>query len=178
MNSSETSIDIEAKLKELYMQALTGNKTSYEEFLFLSSIEIKRVLHFMAGKTIPRESLEDLHQETLLKIHHKKTSYRTNQPILPWIRAISRYTFIDFYRAQKRLPISVELDHLLASPLVDSGDVNMIFDLLTDDEKSLIEKIKLDQKSYREVAREMNVSETALKTRFHRLMKNLKGRIS
>src|SRR5580658_3820161 len=45
-----------------------------------------------------RRNADDLLQETWLRIHKVRHTYRTGQPVLPWFYAIARHVRVDNYR--------------------------------------------------------------------------------
>ena len=45
---------------------------------------------------------DDLLQETWLRIHEVRHTYRRGQPLLPWLYAIARNTRVDHYRKSQR----------------------------------------------------------------------------
>ena len=49
-----------------------------------------------------RQTADDLTQETLLRIHKARHSYRPGEPVLPWVYAIARHVRVDQYRKQRR----------------------------------------------------------------------------
>lgn len=46
---------------------------------------------------------EDLLQETWLRIHRVRHTYRLGEPVLPWVYAIARRARIDHYRRSRRI---------------------------------------------------------------------------
>ena len=50
-----------------------------------------------------REQADDLLQETWLRIHRVRHTYRPGQPVLPWVYAIARRVRVDGYRRTRRI---------------------------------------------------------------------------
>src|SRR5258708_36043812 len=46
---------------------------------------------------------EDLLQDCWMRIHRARHTYRSSEPLLPWIYAIARHTRLDAYRRRRRL---------------------------------------------------------------------------
>lgn len=87
--------------------SLRGDRVAYEKLLEQVAIMVRMYLHRTLGSRQGSvEKVEDLVQEVLISIHQKKESYRSSQPILPWVYAIARYRLIDSIRAEKRRPPS------------------------------------------------------------------------
>ena len=56
------------------------------------------LLRLFRSQTAIREHAEDLLQETWMRIHRVRHTYRHGEPVLPWMYAIARRVGIDGYR--------------------------------------------------------------------------------
>ena len=63
------------------------------------------LLRFFSSQTTSREQADDLLQDTWLRIHRVRHTYRPGEPVLPWIYAIARRVRIDGYRRSRRISI-------------------------------------------------------------------------
>jgi RNA polymerase sigma-70 factor (ECF subfamily) len=61
------------------------------------------LLRFFIGQGASREQADDLLQETWLRIHRVRHTYRPGMPVLPWIYAIARRVRVDGYRRTRRI---------------------------------------------------------------------------
>src|SRR5580698_8198648 len=61
-----------------------------------------RLHRFFLAKSISRADADDLLQETWLRIHKVRHTYRPGEPTLPWFYAIARHIRVDHYRKQVR----------------------------------------------------------------------------
>src|SRR5579872_2584374 len=61
------------------------------------------LLRFFRSQFIIREQADDLVQETWLRIHRVRHTYRQGEPVVPWIYAIARRVGIDAYRKTRRI---------------------------------------------------------------------------
>src|SRR6202521_2552040 len=61
------------------------------------------LLRFFRSEVASREQADDLLQETWLRIHRVRHTYRPGEPVLPWIYAIARRVRIDGYRRMRRI---------------------------------------------------------------------------
>src|SRR6202140_378139 len=61
------------------------------------------LLRFFKSQVASREQADDLLQETWLRIHRVRHTYRPGEPLLPWVYAIPRRAPIDGYRRPRRL---------------------------------------------------------------------------
>src|SRR5271169_2523718 len=53
---------------------------------------------FRTQDLMSREQADDLLQDTWLRIHRVRHTYRPGQPVLPWVYAIARRVRVDGYR--------------------------------------------------------------------------------
>src|ERR1700684_1188064 len=58
---------------------------------------------FRTQDLMSREQAADLLQETWLRIHRVRHTYRPGQPVLPWVYAIARRGRVDGYRRIRRI---------------------------------------------------------------------------
>src|SRR5271170_6010281 len=58
---------------------------------------------FRTQDLMSREQADDLLQETWLRIHRVRHTYRPGQPVLPWVYAIARRARVDGYRKLRRI---------------------------------------------------------------------------
>jgi RNA polymerase sigma-70 factor (ECF subfamily) len=60
---------------------------------------------FFLVQFVSRRHADDLLQETWLRIHEVRHTYRPGQPVLPWLYAIARNIRVDHYRKTQRAEI-------------------------------------------------------------------------
>src|SRR5712692_25075 len=63
------------------------------------------LLRFFRSQVASREHAEDLLQETWMRIHRVRHTYRPGEPVLPWIYAIARRVRVDGYRKTHRISL-------------------------------------------------------------------------
>jgi RNA polymerase sigma-70 factor, ECF subfamily len=118
--------------------------------------------------------VEDVVQETLLAIHLKRETWRTDEPIGPWVRAIARNKLIDsMRRGGKRInvPIDDVIDILPAAEPTEhltQQDAEQILNLLQGRQRDIVESISLKGASIRETAAKFEISEGAVRVALHR----------
>jgi RNA polymerase sigma-70 factor (ECF subfamily) len=61
------------------------------------------LLRFFRSQYGSRAEAEDLLQDTWLQIHKVRHTYRSGEPLLPWIYAIARHVKVDSYRRSQRI---------------------------------------------------------------------------
>ena len=61
------------------------------------------LLRFFLAQEATRAEAEDLLQNTWLRIHKARHTYRAGAPVLPWVFAIAKHVRVDGYRRHRRL---------------------------------------------------------------------------
>src|SRR6266478_2564322 len=61
------------------------------------------LLRFFRSQVASRELADDLLQETWLRIHRVRHTYRPGEPLLPWVYAIARRVRVDGYRRTRKV---------------------------------------------------------------------------
>ena len=136
------------------------------------------LLQFLAGPRATRTFSEDLLQECWLQIHKSRHSYRPESSLLPWIFAIARHVRRDAYRRLCR-----EQNHDTQQPqnlpmafcsCDEDRALSVLLPRLPGTQRQVIEKLKLEGKSLKEVALETSSTIGAVKQRAHRAYRNLR----
>src|SRR5713101_1469668 len=63
------------------------------------------LLRFFRSQVASREQADDLLQDTWLRIHRVRHTYRPGEPVLPWVYAIARRVRVDGYRRSRRITL-------------------------------------------------------------------------
>src|SRR6266436_7031860 len=90
----------EDRLRQLMVRYQAADRAAVEELVRLLS---PALLRFLSSPRLPGGDAEDVLQECWLRIHKARHTYRSSEPLLPWIFAIARYTRLDGYRRRRRL---------------------------------------------------------------------------
>lgn len=154
---------------------LSGDAAAYRAVLaslanFLR-IEVKRGFARYGGGTA---EVEDVVQETLLAIHLKRETWRTDEPLVPWVRAIARNKLIDnLRRGGKRINVPIEdFTDVLAAPEpaqhLTERDANDVLAQLKGRQRDIVEAISINGASIRETAQKYDISEGAVRVALHR----------
>lgn len=169
---------LELKLKQLFVRAMEGDDLAYQTFLLSAETFVDRYLKRLGGAQVPRESLADIRQEVMLSIHQKRHTYLPERPLLPWLYAVTRYRFIDHYRAIKRRPPQIPLDDIYAQDeSAETVGLEEIMAVLTVPQQELLRLVKVEELPYTTVATQLNISVDNVKVRVHRIMKTLKQKL-
>ncbi len=133
------------------------------------------LLRYFIGSWMSRENADDLLQDCWIKIHRSRHTYRSSEPVMPWIYAIARHTRLDAYRKRRRMQArevlvrSVPEDCLQIAPETspeDRGFERMIADLPEPQREALV-LLKVAGMSLEEVAKATESTVGAVKQRVH-----------
>lgn len=129
---------------------------------------------------VTTDQAEDLLQDTWLRIHRVRHSYRPGEPVLPWVYAIARRARVDHYRRNRRV-VSHELQvEPLPEPAVrfETPDTPPRFETLVAalpaGEREIVTLLKAGDLSVAEVARATASTVGAVKQKAHRAYKRLR----
>ncbi len=130
-----------------------------------------------------RGDADDLLQETWLRIHRVRHTYRAGEPVLPWLYAIARHIRVDHFRKSLRTAAREEpLDeiHGVAAPPPASGtsDLEALLAPLPESQREVVEMLKIEGMSLEEVARATSSSVGSVKQKAHRAYEKLRERLS
>ncbi len=90
----------EAGLEMLLVGYQQASAEATEELIRRLSPELFR---FFLAQQATRPEAEDLLQNTWLRVHKARHTYRAGAPVLPWIFAIARHVRVDGYRKTRRI---------------------------------------------------------------------------
>src|SRR5882724_2376411 len=74
------------------------------------------LLRFFKSQVATREQADDMLQQTWLRIHRVRHTYRPGEPVLPWIYAIARRVRVDSYRRARRVTLHEIAMNVLPEP--------------------------------------------------------------
>ena len=132
------------------------------------------LLRFFRSQLANRRQADDLLQDTWLRIHRVRHTYRPGEPVLPWIYAIARRVRIDGYRRVKRITTHETAMDELPEPLAkaEPRDTLPAFEALVADlpeaQREVITMLKVAGLSLEEIARATCSTVGAVKQRAHR----------
>ena len=155
--------------------ALSGDETAYRAVLQSFSVFLRsEVRRGFARYGRGTADVEDVVQETLLAIHLKRGTWRTDEPIGPWVRAIARNKVIDnLRRGGKRInvPIDDVIDSLPAAAPEEhltERDAQEVLGKLNGRQREIVQSISINGASIRETAAKFDISEGAVRVALHR----------
>ena len=129
-----------------------------------------------------REYADDLLQETWLRIHKVRHTYRPGEPLLPWLYAVARNVRVDQYRKLRRVESREyqvdELPQVAAAPIHSAADGEgfaTLLNTLPASQREVLTLLKVSGMSLEEVARATSSSVGSVKQKAHRAYEKLRG---
>jgi RNA polymerase sigma-70 factor (ECF subfamily) len=160
------------RLADGMRRAQEGDKAAYDGLLR----EVAALLRgYFGSRAESNESAEDLVQETLISIHRARHTYLTGRPFAPWMYAIARRRLADHWRTRSRVIPTDALDETL--DWVDKPDraepeaadrMRETLSLLPENQRRVVELLKVSGLSIKETAKQLDISEAAVKVTAHR----------
>lgn len=169
----------EERFSDLMRLAQAGDRQAYATLL----TELTQVLNrFVDSKLGFTNSAQEVVQETLLSIHKARHTYDPARPFLPWAYAIARHRVVDHVRQWARTKSKeVESDYLddsLAYSTQSAGgeerEVSDLLAVLNARQRHVVELLKIQGHSVRDVASRTGMSESAVKVMAHRAYKKIR----
>jgi len=144
----------------------------------------KRLYGFFVRLTRDLAISEDLVQNTFFRVLKYKNSYDPTKKFSTWLYQVARNVFHDQYRKHNKEtsvddfkqnePVADREDHF-QEPDERLGLLKKAIDHLPDDKKEILILSKYEGLRYKEIGEIMDCSETAIKVKAHRAMKELKN---
>jgi RNA polymerase sigma-70 factor (ECF subfamily) len=94
------SLARKASLEELLERYQQADVPATNELIQRLSSDL---LRFFLAQESSRAEAEDLLQNTWLRIHKARHTYRTGAPVLPWVFAIAKHVRVDGFRKRRRI---------------------------------------------------------------------------
>jgi RNA polymerase sigma-70 factor (ECF subfamily) len=149
---------------------------------------VKRVspqLHaFFAMQGTSRSEADDLLQETWLRVHQARHTYRRGAALLPWLYAIARHIRVDHFRStvrhQSRAQTFVRETTTSVNPAQASAntpDLDVLLRTLPQSQREVIAMLKGANMSLEEVARATGCSVGSVKQKAHRAYEKLREQL-
>jgi len=132
------------------------------------------LLRYFRSQAASREQADDLLQETWMRIHRVRHTYRPGEPVLPWIYAIARRVRIDGYRRTQRITAhEVAMETLPEPPFrAEQRKALPCFDTLVaalpEAQREVLTMLKVGGLSLEEVACATSSTVGAVKQKAHR----------
>ena len=174
MNSEQDNL-----LSSLLVLAQNGDKEAYNSFLKMTSFILRS---YLSNRMKEADMIDDIVQDTLIAIHKARHTYLPERPIGPWIYAICKNRMIDFYRKYRKIQskeeqVSLDLFPEISSALENEVNIEEYLLELPSIQRSVIQLLKIDGDSVKEVALKMGISESNVKVTAFRGYENIRRKI-
>jgi RNA polymerase sigma-70 factor, ECF subfamily len=125
--------------KKLIAKFLDGDESAFEELL---SKYLKPVYNFLYQLTSDKSALDDLTQETFIKVWKNIRKFDKDRNFKTWIFTIAKNTAYDYFKKKKTIPFSNFVDEEGNNKLENIADENIFPDelLIRNDSAKLIEE--------------------------------------
>jgi RNA polymerase sigma-70 factor, ECF subfamily len=168
-----TSPDRELDLGRLMALAQGGDRAAYEALL----TALARAARPLAARRLPADRVDDGVQNVLLAVHRARHTYDPARPFGPWFLALAHHRLTDTWRqvarASRREADEAEPWAWPEPPERHDALLGAVSALPTR-QRRVVELLKLEQRSVREVARILDMSESAVKVTAHRAYRSLR----
>lgn len=140
------------------------------------------LLSYFSATGLSPADREDLLQECWLRIHRSRHTYRSSEPLLPWIFAIARHTRLDGVRRRSRKQgREVTEEHAagaLSGGAFENSHSRAEFDNLLahlpESQREVIVMLKVSGMTVEEIARATSATVGAVKQKAHRAYQKLR----
>lgn len=170
------------ELASLLVASRQGDDHAYKAFLDGTSVIVRK---FLRARLRSDFVIDDILQETLISIHKGRHSYLEGRPVEPWILAICRNRMIDYFRKAKRISLNETLTAEFEDLPEDSPEwlpnaserrekLQSAMNLLPEKQRKLVEYLKIEDLSIKEVAEITGMTEGSIKVAAHRAYAKLR----
>jgi RNA polymerase sigma-70 factor, ECF subfamily len=165
----------DADLESLMVRYQQGDLSAATDLVTRLSPALHR---FFMVQFVSRRYADDLLQETWLRIHEVRHTYRPGEPVLPWLYAIARHIRVDQYRKTRRTEVREQQVERLPETAAferDSGpDLDAMLAILPESQREVLVMLKVSGMSLEQVARATSSSVGSVKQKAHRAYDKLR----
>jgi RNA polymerase sigma-70 factor (ECF subfamily) len=165
----------------LAKQAQDGDQKAYRQLLTEITPYIKGSI---AGGLANPDWVDDITQNILISVHKSLATYSPSRPFKPWLYSIISFRKADYLRKyyNKRRNQHVPVEDATFSPELvtnpaTSGeykDIEKALEVLPDKQRKIIELMKIEGYTAKEVGEKLDMKESAVKVSAHRSMQKMK----
>jgi RNA polymerase sigma-70 factor (ECF subfamily) len=170
----------EAELTAWMRAALVGDADAYRTFLHCVVPYVRTVARSRCRRVGIEGEAEDIVQEVLLTIHLKRNTWDQSRQIGPWISAITRNKVVDALRKRGRrnhTSLDDVIDVLPAEEVTSSEielqELELLIKRLPFHRQQIIRSVSFNGVSIRDVAKQLKMTEGAVRVSLHRALKAL-----
>ena len=174
-------MDASSSLEALMARYQAGDLMAATSLIARISPQLHR---FLSAQAVCRADADDLLQETWLRIHRARHTYRPGEPILPWFYAIARRVRVDHYRRASRTSAREERLHDADEVAMNAAEASAKADALEEllaplsqSQREILEMLKVAGMSLEDVARATSSSVGSVKQKVHRAYDKLRQKM-
>lgn len=150
--------------------------------LFIERVSPLLLRYFLVQATT-RRFADDLMQETWMRIHKARHTWRSGEPVLPWIYAIARHARLDAHRKSRRVEFrEVQVEALPDPPAGGAPgrlpDLDAMLATLPASQREVVLLLKVSGLSIDEVARATSSTAGSVRQKAHRAYRTLRTLLS
>ncbi|MHB1326710.1 MAG: sigma-70 family RNA polymerase sigma factor [Gemmatimonadales bacterium] len=146
----------------------------------------RRLVVWLASRVRDPSDAEDLTQEILVRAASRLDTLRDRERLVPWLDAMARNALVDYYRRNGRAPETVPLDPAVADTTADAppdrhhltGCLLPLLDSLPPSYREAVRRVDLDGERQVDVALDLGLNISALKSRVQRGRSMLRDRFA
>lgn len=166
--------DQEHELTLLMAASQRGDASAYETLLQSLSHVARLYVRRRVGEA---HWVDDVVQDVLSSIHRARHTWNPQRPFAPWFYAVLSSRLVDAIRRRRRTaeweePMDVVPPVVWAASaeadVIAQSDLAQALRALTPRQRLVIERLRLDEASVKDVARETGMSESNVKVTAHR----------
>jgi RNA polymerase sigma-70 factor, ECF subfamily len=165
----------DAELEALMVRYQQGDASAATDLVTRLSPAMHR---FFMAQFVSRRYADDLLQETWLRIHQVRHTYRPGEPVLPWLYSIARHIRVDQYRKTRRVETREQqvekLPEIGAVERKSGPDLDALLASLPQSQRDVVVMLKVAGMSLEEVARATSSSVGSVKQKAHRAYDKLR----
>ena len=169
----------ELRSSDLMRSAQAGDQAAYASLLVLLTSTTRQFARARLG-AVPW--IDDVVQETLLAVHRARHTYDPRRPFGPWFYAVASNRMVDVIRRERRVSarelagdeVPEAVEPVTQRDDIDVEAIHAAVASLPPRQREVIEALKFEDQSVREVAGRLHMTESAVKVTAHRGYQALK----
>ena len=143
-----------------------------------------RIYGFLKSRVSDQSMVEDIFQETFLKVCKNRAKFQPDFPFLPWFFTLCRNTMLDALRADKKVSAAlVDADSLTAPDSIPDSVFNLeaapgylsYLESLNQRERKILELHFIQDLPFKSVARQLGMSGPAVRKISSRAIRKLRA---
>lgn len=166
--------------KKLYNEFLLGNKDSFE---IIVDKYMEKLIYFIQSFVKRIDISEDLAQDVFVYILMNKEKYDFNYSLKTYLFTIAKSRAINYIKKEKRISYLQDNEYLFSEEEIEdivfskekSQKIKMAIDKLPEPQNRLIYLVDIEELSYSEICKILDMSMPKVKSLIHRARKKLKN---